>query len=225
MNGLVAYDSSSDEDEAKSSLSQEHLNGAVGIRDAVTSATQADEATAANGLGGAGTSMIGPTMPTQADSSSPYQAEPLDDLPDGISEQDLIRHLTQIQRPSTGLPPSPPGSPNPVSEAKFKKFLALKAQGLHFNEDLAKKSSFRNPALFATLLERNGLEQDAQYASSLPASVWDPQSLPTFGYKEDLARSQQSIRDQQASRKKQAIASGTRLIEFERASGSGVSAD
>lgn len=209
MNGLVAYDSSSDE-ERESSKNEPSRQAKPNSKnqDPIKDGFQEDLV-----------SLIGPTMPTQLPES--YGTTSLDELPNSISEQDLIRHLTQASHPMEEIPPSPPASPDPSTETRFKKFLALKAQGLHFNEDLATKSSFRNPALFATLLEKNGLDGSAQYASSLPPSLWNPQSLPAYGYKEELARSQQSIRDQNVARKKQAAATSKRTIEFAPASGSG----
>jgi hypothetical protein len=213
MNGLVAYDSSSDDeapDAPSTSGSAAHSK---------QNAREVASEPAASVSDGGSVSMIGPTMPAQL--HEPFDNgldNDLDNLPDDISEQDLIRHLTQAPRPMIDIPPSPPGSPDPSTENRFKKFLALKAQGLHFNEDLAKKSSFRNPALFATLLEKSGLDSSAQYASTLSLSVWDPQSLPAYGYKEELARSQQSLRDREAARKKQAMAAGKRTIEFTAAS-------
>ncbi|KPI45850.1 uncharacterized protein AB675_481 [Cyphellophora attinorum] len=212
MNGLVAYDSSSDEDApAAPSTSGSAVQPKHDAKEVVSSVDQP----AASAQNESSLSLIGPMMPTQALESFDNG---LDNLPEEISEQDLIRHLTQAAHPVTEIPPSPPGSPDPATETRFKNFLALKAQGLHFNEDLAKKSSFRNPALFATLLEKNGLDSSAQYASTLPLSVWDPQSLPAYGYKEELARSQQSLRDREAARKKQAMAAGKRTIEFAAAS-------
>lgn len=220
MNGLVAYDSSSeDEDVNATKFGAKSGDEAIEQKNSATSTASNTDVATQNGPDMNDASMIGPAMPME--SSELDESNDLDDISPDMSEQDLIRHLTRSTQPMKAIPPSPPGSPDASIEARFKKYLALKAQGMHFNEDLAKKSSFRNPALFSTLLEKNGLEGSDQYASSLPTSIWDPHALPSYGYKEELARSQQSIRDQQAARKKNAA--GKRTIEFAPATGSGTS--
>ncbi|ETN38699.1 uncharacterized protein HMPREF1541_06736 [Cyphellophora europaea CBS 101466] len=216
MSGLVAYDSSDEEVEQASAPSVPVPTLASAPRETASAPNGATNfTTSANAI----PSLVGPVMPTEE-----YpEIEDLNDLPESMSEQDLVRHLTQASHPMTAIPLSPPGSPNAAVEAKFKRFLELKSKGLHFNEDLANKSSFRNPALFSTLMERTGLDGSSQYTTSLPKSVYEPQSFPSYAYKEELARSQQSIRDQQAARKKQASAAGKRTIEFIQAGGSGTS--
>lgn len=228
MSALVAYDSSSDEDAEQTTPA----NKAAALPDEAPIVNgekqqQANVASVRTTDGDDSLPLIGPTIP---DGLSERELPDDEDggsaalqLPQGLAEQDLVRQLTQASHPMTVLPPSPSGSPNPRIEAKFKRFLELKTKGLHFNEDLAKKTTFRNPGLLSTLMERAGINGDVQYASSLPVSVWDPQSLPPIAYKEELLRSQQTIRDQQAARKKQASAAGKRMIEFASASRSGAS--
>ncbi len=223
MNSLVSYESSSDEDVGKSSPApplggRPALNGAPLQHEKVATVRTA---AAANDDDNS-KPMIGPkisdtlTVQEDGEGDSPQ-------LPNDLSEQDLIRFLTQASHPMTELPPSPPGSPNPQLEAKFKRFRELKNGGLHFNEDLAKKTTFRNPALLSTLMDRAGIGADVQYATSLPSSVWDPQALPPFAYKEELLRSQHAIRDQEGARKKEASVAGRRTIDFASASRSGPS--
>lgn len=224
MTGLVAYDSSSDEDTEPQPVveSKNPPQDAVPIHNSESG--PADRPIGSTTTTDREAALVGPVMPTEMlDSSLAEDVSVLDDVPDTMSEQDLVRHLTQASHPMTTIPPSPPGSPDPATDVKFKRFLNLKAQGLHFNEDLAKKPSFRNPALLSTLLERAGLSDEAHYATSLPASVYDPGTLPTYAYKEELARRQQSIRDQQAARKKQASAAGKRIIDFAPGGGSATS--
>jgi hypothetical protein len=203
MNALVEYGSSS-EDEDISSRQETHGKATV---------TNGEKEETPSGP------LVGPAIPTDVEVQDGGYAS-FEQLPDDMSEQDLLRHLTQASHPMTALPPSPPGSPDPQAEARFKRFLELKKKGVHFNQDLANKSSFRNPALFTTLMDRAGLERDDQYAASLPTSVWDPASLPAFAYKEELLKSQMQIRDEEAAKKKQQSASGKRLIEFAAAANS-----
>jgi HCNGP-like protein len=222
MSALVGYESSGDEDAEQAapaikapapSNETPVENGDKQQKSYIASLRTADDDSLP---------LIGPTIPDGLpDHDDGGLGTP--QLPQGLSEQDLIRYLTQASHPMTALPPSPPGSPNPQIETKFKRFLELKSKGLHFNEDLAKKTTFRNPGLFSTLMERAGIDEDAQYATSLPASVWDPQLLPPAAYKEELLKSQQSIRDQQTAQKKQASAAGKRMIEFTSAGRSGAS--
>jgi hypothetical protein len=42
-------------------------------------------------------------------------------------------------------------------------------------------------------MEFAGIEGQAQYASTLPKEIWDPEAFPMWGYKEELAKSQQEI--------------------------------
>jgi hypothetical protein len=105
----------------------------------------------------------------------------------------LIRDLTLPPYPDLNIPPSPPGSPPPITTAKFVHFLELKKQGIHFNEKLAKSSALKNPSLLQKLMGFAGIEGQAQYATTLPKEIWDPEDFPTWGYKEELAKSQQEI--------------------------------
>ncbi|RMZ82834.1 hypothetical protein DV737_g1911, partial [Chaetothyriales sp. CBS 132003] len=197
MNGLVSYESSSDEEDPAPTAAHDN-------------APPADHAPAP---------MVGPSLPPSLEPDEEDDSTPADEPAAhaalaGLSEQDLVRHLTQASHPITALPPSPPGSPDPTVEARFAKFLELKKKGLHFNADLAKKPSFRNPALLETLMARAGIGHQACHASSLPTDVWHPAGFPAHAFKEELARSQQGIRDREWARKRNESAAGTRSIEF-----------
>jgi hypothetical protein len=156
--------------------------------------------------------MVGPAMPTATETEIEQNSPMVQ--PDSVSERDTVRYLTQPSHPMTSIPPSPPGSPDPALNAKFKRFLELKAKGVHFNDDLGRKSTFRNPSLLATLMYRAGLENDVQYKTSVPLSIWNPLDFPPHAFKEELLRSQQSLRDQQLAAKKSQSAAGKRTIEF-----------
>ena len=221
MSGLVSYESSSEEDDipqaspAAPTASKLEANGILDRRPVPTDALIAPSVVNRDAP------MVGPSMPTSFETDQEMQEQneqvATDPFPANLSEQDLVRHLTQASHPMTALPPSPPGSPNLAVEAKFKKFLELKSKGLHFHGDLATKASFRNPALLNTLMVRAGIEGNAQYASSLPTSIWDPEALPSYAYKEELAKSQQSIRDSEWARKRNEAKAGTRTIDFQSA--------
>jgi hypothetical protein len=102
----------------------------------------------------------------------------------------LIHDLTLPPVANLDIPPSPPGSPEPMANAKFTHFLSLKKQGTHFNEKLANSSSLRNPSLLRKLMDHAGIDEQAQYNTSLPAELWNSSGLPSWGYKEELLKSQ-----------------------------------
>ncbi|KAF4254034.1 hypothetical protein CNMCM8812_005469 [Aspergillus fumigatus] len=102
----------------------------------------------------------------------------------------LVHDLTLPPVANLDIPPSPPGSPEPMANAKFTHFLSLKKQGTHFNEKLANSSSLRNPSLLPKLMDHAGIDERAQYNTSLPSELWNPSGLPSWGYKEELLKSQ-----------------------------------
>ncbi|KAJ5468667.1 hypothetical protein N7475_006419 [Penicillium sp. IBT 31633x] len=113
----------------------------------------------------------------------------------------LIQDLTLPPVPNLDIPPSPPGSPNPAANAKFEHFLSLKKQGVHFNSKLASSSSLKNPSLLVKMMEHAGIEEEAQYDTSLPADLWTTSDLPKWGFKEELLRTQQILRKQSEEKK------------------------
>ena len=104
-----------------------------------------------------------------------------------------VRDLTLPTVPNLDIPLSPPGSPPPGMDQKFAHFLELKKQGVHFNEKLARSSALKNPSLLKKLMDFAGVEEDKQYATTLPADIWDPAGFPPSAYKEQLASGQQEI--------------------------------
>lgn len=163
--------------------------------------------------------MVGPTKPTETTSADYEDSDLEDSMP--TSERDMLRYLTQPSHPMASLPPEPNEDADPAVTARFKRFLELKSKGIHFNEDLASKTSFKNPSLFASLLERTGLPPQAQYSSTLPPDVFHLDLFPEWAYKESLLKNQQVINaDLEATRKSQSVA-GKRTIEFTPASRGG----
>ncbi|KAJ5678599.1 hypothetical protein N7462_006843 [Penicillium macrosclerotiorum] len=106
----------------------------------------------------------------------------------------LVQDLTLPPVPNLDIPPSPPGSPDPAANAKFEHFLSLKNQGVHFNSKLASSSSLRNPSLLMKMMEHAGIDEQAQYHASLPSELWDITSLPRWGFKDELLKTQQETR-------------------------------
>jgi hypothetical protein len=75
------------------------------------------------------------------------------------SNRALLRDLTLPTVPNYNIPPSPPGSPMESTNAKFKHFLELKKQGIHFNDKLSKSSAMKNPALMQKLLDFSDINE------------------------------------------------------------------
>ncbi|KAL2828648.1 nucleophile aminohydrolase [Aspergillus cavernicola] len=125
----------------------------------------------------------------------PAHEDKTSNIIDGQSStsRNLIHDLTLPPVPNLDIPPSPPGSPTPEANAKFTHFLSLKNQNVHFNEKLAGSASLKNPSLLKKLMNHAGIDEQAQYSSSLPPDIWDISNLPNWGYKEELLRAQKEL--------------------------------
>ncbi|KAI1614272.1 20S proteasome subunit beta 7 [Exophiala viscosa] len=223
MSALVGYESSDDEQDVNtvenavtttsiadaSKPTQAGNNFRDGIPPPVLEPKPSPMATMADMDNGP---MVGPIMPEQTANES--EQDSLMEMRESMSDRDIIHHLTAAPQPMTSLPSSPPGSPNPAMDAKFKRFLELKAKGVHFNLDLASKPPFRNPGLLSSLMARAGLEEEDQYRTSLPRETFDPLGLPASGYKEALLESQYELRVKDQAMKKTLSAAGKRTIDF-----------
>ncbi|ESZ98861.1 hypothetical protein SBOR_0719 [Sclerotinia borealis F-4128] len=113
----------------------------------------------------------------------------------------LLRDLTLPTVPNYDIPPSPQGSPLASTNTKFKHFLELKKQGIHFNEKLAKSAALQNPSLMQKLMDFADIDEVDQYATTLPQDLWDPAGFPEYAYKEELAKSQQDILKEKEEKK------------------------
>ncbi|KAK2872028.1 hypothetical protein FQN49_002622 [Arthroderma sp. PD_2] len=160
--------------------------------------------------------IVGPLPPTDYTPHLPEETAQSPKSSSFNSVSSLRRDMTLPPFPNLDIPPSPPGSPNPEMNKKFEHFLALKKEGIHFNEKLASSSSLKNPNLLQSLMKHAGLDEQAQYSTSLPTELWDVSTLPSWAYKDELSRSQQSIR-----RKLEEKKSDRDAIEFVPGSGSG----
>lgn len=224
MNGLVGYDSSDEEDDAvpiaTPAAASTHPNGSVALNG---TSTKEQSSGVPNAILPSSEDrqgpMVGPSKPIESTSADYEDGDVEDSVP--MSERDMLHYLTQPSHPMTSLPPEPTEDADPAVTAKFKRFLELKSKGIHFNEDLASKTSFKNPNLFASLLERANLPSQAQYSSTLPSDLFDLNSFPDWAYKENLLKSQQEINAELEATKKSQSAVGRRSIEFAPASRGG----
>ncbi|KAK2628184.1 hypothetical protein QTJ16_002830 [Diplocarpon rosae] len=113
----------------------------------------------------------------------------------------VLRDMTLPTLPNYNIPPSPPGSPQASTNAKFKHFLGLKKQGVHFNEKLAKSAALKNPSLMQKLMDFADIDDAGQYVTNLPKDLWDPCGFPAHAFKEELAKSQQRVLKRQEEEK------------------------
>ncbi|KAG0224652.1 hypothetical protein BGX31_007901 [Mortierella sp. GBA43] len=59
-----------------------------------------------------------------------------------------------------GIPPEPEGEVNPEVQAKIQQFHHVKVtRGIHFNQSLMKNKNFRNPRIYASLVELVALNE------------------------------------------------------------------
>ncbi|RAL08690.1 HCNGP domain-containing protein [Aspergillus homomorphus CBS 101889] len=105
----------------------------------------------------------------------------------------IIHDLTLPPVPNLDIPPSPPGSPDPSTDAKFTHFLSLKKQGVHFNEKLSSSASLRNPSLLKAMMNHAGIDDGAQYHTSLSPALWNASDLPSWGFKEEIFKAQREL--------------------------------
>jgi HCNGP-like protein len=218
MSALVGYQSSSDEDEVPEDVFKANFANEVSTEPtpaAIVNGPPTDSFVNTSDLGLSDAPTVGPLLGPAAPANGGIGDEDTSTHTSGkMSERDTIRYLTPAPVPMTSMPPSPPGSPDPTANAKFARFMDFKAKGVHFNEDLVKKSSFLNAGLLATMMARAGIDEEDQYNTSLPTDLWDPKHFPAWAYKEELLKSQQEIRDKEDAEKRAMSAAGKRMIDF-----------
>ncbi|KAI1817752.1 hypothetical protein GGS20DRAFT_531607 [Poronia punctata] len=206
MGGLVAYESSDEEEEEVKPQPQSKSLRKNEAPTADANSTPDTPVKAADNLPESGSNatdeapdVYGPQMgPTTSGPELP----PLEDPdPETMSvpgspysaNRALLRNLTLPPVPDMDIPPSPPGSPSAATGKKFENFLELKKKGVHFNARLADNPTMRNPALVDKLLAFADLDHRDQYRNTLAADLWDPDAFPRHAYKEQLRQSQSDI--------------------------------
>ncbi|TFK37983.1 HCNGP-like protein-domain-containing protein [Crucibulum laeve] len=96
-----------------------------------------------------------------------------------------------------GIPPEPTGPCDPALEAKLAQFHALKRDPInpkHFNDSLMSNRSFRNPHLYAQLVEF--IEVDER-TTNFPKEVWDPTDLHEEWFADRISETQKMRTEQQ----------------------------
>ncbi|KAI5118563.1 hypothetical protein M0805_005854 [Coniferiporia weirii] len=98
-----------------------------------------------------------------------------------------------------GIPPEPEGACDPDLEAKLAQFHVLKHDAeapRHFNDSLMSNRAFRNPHLYAKLVEFVDVDENA---TNFPKGVWDPTDVEKDWYAERIADYQKRREEKQAS--------------------------
>ncbi|KAI1118007.1 hypothetical protein F5Y14DRAFT_464075 [Nemania sp. NC0429] len=218
MAGLVAYESSDDEEEAISQPASEPLReiGAVTADADSTPDTAIKEALKPAELKAKAANeepaVYGPQIGPSSEPIFPPLEEAEEDAPGAggrlevpsrpgspyTATRALLRDLTLPAVADMDIPPSPPGSPPAATSRKFENFLELKKKGVHFNARLADTPSMQNPALADKLMAFAELDHRDAYRATLAPDLWDPDAFPRLAYKERLRQSQSDVAQKRA---------------------------
>ncbi|KAG6362409.1 hypothetical protein INS49_010639 [Diaporthe citri] len=180
-----------------------------------------------------GSATMGPSLPPE-DQAEAYPEQMDEDLEEDVqgdqarpplspysANRALLHQLTLPTVPDMDIPPSPPpGSPpsdarHAALTSKFDKFLELKrTKGVHFNARIADSHAFRNPEQTDKLLGFIGIDTKfdrdsgagaGQYATTLPADLWDPAGFPAWAYRGQLRRAQEKVSKERARAQGEAV--------------------
>ncbi|EIN08652.1 HCNGP-domain-containing protein [Punctularia strigosozonata HHB-11173 SS5] len=98
-----------------------------------------------------------------------------------------------------GIPPAPSAPPDPAIQAKLARFASLKQDPKspqHFNDSLMSNRAFRNPHLYAKLVEFADVDERASY---FPRTLWDPNDVREEWFADRIAERQKARSEQQAA--------------------------
>jgi len=97
-----------------------------------------------------------------------------------------------------GIPPASTEPCDPALQTKLAQFHALKTSTppKHFNDSLMGSRAFRNPHLYAKLVEFVDVDERT---TNFPPALWDPSAVDASWYADALAENQKSRAEQQAA--------------------------
>ncbi|RUP47450.1 HCNGP-like protein-domain-containing protein [Jimgerdemannia flammicorona] len=143
--------------------------------------------------------------PRVSDDGIEVEREPRDE-----DEEKTRKRMRELLRPKPiegvedwGLPPEPEGECDPEVEAKVAQFHALRATGTQFNTHLLRSKAFRNPHIYAKLVEFVDLDE---VGSNFPQDTFDPHGFPPQAFATELVDAQRRAAEDRA----QAQMSGAR---------------
>jgi len=139
---------------------------------------------------------------------SPSSEFPQDQIPDqdqGLTQpEDELASIRAILKPPPipgvedwGIPPPTPEPCNPSIHAKLAQFSTLKRDPhdpKHFNDSLMSNRSFRNPHLYAKLVEFVDVDERV---TNFPKRIWDPEDLEDGWFADEIAEQQKFRADKQ----------------------------
>ncbi|KAJ7636915.1 HCNGP-like protein-domain-containing protein [Roridomyces roridus] len=99
-----------------------------------------------------------------------------------------------------GIPPASTEPCDPAIQAKLAQFLSLKnaVPPKHFNDSLMANRAFRNPHLYAKLVEFVDVDERT---TNFPPELWDPNDVEDGWYADRLAETQKARSEQQTAAK------------------------
>jgi len=144
-----------------------------------------------------------PPLAAQAEassSSSPSDDRSTDPPSNELSKiRDLLRPPPNPGVPDWGIPAASTEPCDPAIEAKLAQFHTLKRdpdQPKHFNDSLMSNRSFRNPHLYAKLVEFVDVDERA---TNFPKEIWDPHDVREDWFADKIAAQQKARSEQQES--------------------------
>ncbi|KZV76486.1 HCNGP-domain-containing protein [Peniophora sp. CONT] len=135
-----------------------------------------------------------------AKSQPPRTASPSEPPQDELGEiRALLRPPDISGLPDWGIPPPSTAACDSGLEAKLAQFRSLKhdpVQPKHFNDALMASRAFRNPHLYAKLVEFVGADERA---TNIPPTVWNPADLRPEWYADQIADLQKKRNEERES--------------------------
>jgi len=121
------------------------------------------------------------------------------DLSELAKIRELLRPPPIPGVPDWGITPATAEPCEPAIEAKLAQFHTLKRdseQPKHFNDSLMSNRSFRNPHLYAKLVEFADVDERT---TNFPREIWDPHDVQEEWFADKIAASQKARSEQQES--------------------------